>query len=249
MDDAQTVEDQKLYYRERTPEYDSWWHREGRYDKGPEFGSAWRREADLVSSALADFGPTGRVLELAGGTGNWTRELAGRADTLTVIDQSEESLELNRRKIEAAGLAQNITYLPTDVFGYEPSAQFDVVFFSFWQSHVPDSRFEQFWAMVKRALAPGGRVFLLDNAHPTLGENIHRAPIDVHTRADATEQGDQIDLLDGTARRTLADGREFRIVKRYWRPEDYVARMADLGWQAEAHETEHFFFWATLQPV
>lgn len=247
MDDSDAVEEQKLYYQERTPEYDSWWQRQGRYDKGPAFGSAWRDEAETVRLALTSFDPDGRVLELAGGTGNWTAELAGRAGDLTVVDQSAESLRVNRQKLEVAGLGQNTHYVQADLFAFEPPARFDVVFFSFWQSHVPDDRFERFWTMVRHAVAPGGRVFLLDNAHPSLGQSIHQAPVDVHTQAGATEQGGSIDLLDGTARRTLADGREFRIVKRYWRPDDYVAKMAQLGWRAEAHETEHFFFWATLE--
>lgn len=241
-----SLEEQKHYYRERAAEYDDWWQRRGRYDKGPEFQKAWRDEAAEVVAGLDRFAPVGRVLEIAGGTGNWTQELARHADHLTVIDQSTESLDINRRKLETQGLAERVDHQVADVFGYAPSSSYDAVFFSFWQSHVPDDRFEEFWAMVDRALAPGGRVFLLDNAHPVLGETVHEAPIDVHTESGSSQQG-TIDLLDGTAIRTLADGRQFQIVKRYWRPDDYVPRMAELGWQADAHETEHFFFWATVQ--
>lgn len=243
-----SLEEQKQYYRERAAEYDDWWQRQGRYDKGPEFHDAWRREAAEVLGALDNFVPRGRVLELAGGTGNWTKELARHASQLTVVDQSRQSLDINQRKLASLSRDGHVELVEADVFEYVPSEAYDAVFFSFWQSHVPDDRFVAFWAMVHRALAPGGQVFLLDNAHPSLGETMHHAPIDVHTQTVAVDQKSSIDLLDGTALRTLADGRQFQIVKRYWRPDDYVARMAELGWRAEAHETEHFFFWATLEP-
>jgi SAM-dependent methyltransferase len=48
--------------------------------------------------------------------------------------------------------------------GGVPTREFDVCFFGFWHSHVPAQRFEAFWQLVGRALRPGGRVFLVDNA-------------------------------------------------------------------------------------
>lgn len=240
------LEEQRRYYRERTPEYDDWWERRGRYDKGSAFKQAWLDDVDSVRRSLAAFGPTGNVLEIAGGTGNWTAELARHGGDLTVIEQSPESIAVNRAKLANLGASPN--YIEVDAFAYEPSETFDVVFFSFWQSHVPESHFVPFWQMVRRSLRPDGRVFLIDNAHPSVSETMHNAPIDVHTRA-VTPSEDPVDLLAGTAVRSLADGREFEIVKHYWRPKEYEQLMASLGWRMVADETEHFFFMAEGQPV
>jgi len=43
--------------------------------------------------------------------------------------------------------------------------RYDFVFFRFWLSHVPPSRFEQFWDQLRVTLAPGGTVFFVDNRY------------------------------------------------------------------------------------
>lgn len=57
------------YYRARAAEYDEWWFRRGRYDRGPNLNARWFEEAAELDQTLAGFGPRGRVLELACGTG------------------------------------------------------------------------------------------------------------------------------------------------------------------------------------
>ena len=93
------LEEQIAYYRARAPEYDEWFLRQGRYDLGQEQNARWRGELEDVLEALASFGPRGRVLELAGGTGFWTALVARTADALTVVDASPESLDINRRRV------------------------------------------------------------------------------------------------------------------------------------------------------
>ncbi len=44
----------------------------------------------------------------------------------------------------------------------DPGTRFDVVFFSAWLSHVPASRFGQFWQLAGRLLAGNGRVLFID---------------------------------------------------------------------------------------
>jgi demethylmenaquinone methyltransferase/2-methoxy-6-polyprenyl-1,4-benzoquinol methylase len=66
---------QIAYYPARAPEYDDWWERRYEYDFGPEFEARWAGEVAEVHAALAAFGPTGDVLELAAGTGIFTGRL------------------------------------------------------------------------------------------------------------------------------------------------------------------------------
>ena len=45
----------------------------------------------------------------------------------------------------------------------------------------------------------------------------------------------------GVVTRKLNDGRKFRIVKLFYRPEELTAKLSTLGWRAEIRQTEHYF--------
>jgi SAM-dependent methyltransferase len=220
--DADLLAEQKEYYRERAGEYDEWFERGGRYDHGPEFRVRWEAEVAEVQRILAAFDPAGRVLELAGGTGWWTEELVKYADRLTVVDASAEVLELNRRRVPDP----RVRRLCTDVFEWRPDGEYDVVFFSFWLSHVPPGRFDAFWERVASALAPGGRVCFVDSLRSEL------SPARDHRLAAPGEV---------VSERKLNDGRRFRIVKVFYHPAALQARLEALGWRASVAATEHFF--------
>jgi len=137
---AQNLAEQLEYYRARASEYDEWWFRQGRYDRGRELNGRWFGEIAELERALDDFGPRGRVLELAGGTGIWSAKLVECADQLTVVDASNEVIALNRERLRS----KRVRYIQADLFGWTSSERFDVVFFGFWLSHVPVSKFEAF---------------------------------------------------------------------------------------------------------
>lgn len=83
-------------------------------------------------------------------------------------------------------------------FAWRPPQRFDLCFFGFWLSHVPDARLPEFFELVRSALKPQGRVFLIDNG------------ADDPAHARISSGGEEV--------RRLYDGREFRIVKRYGEP-------------------------------
>jgi ubiquinone/menaquinone biosynthesis C-methylase UbiE len=147
--DAELLAEQVAYYRARAPRYDEWWQRCGVYDMGPELAAEWDRQLALVEEALATFSVSGHVLELAGGTGWWTQRLARCAETLTVVDSSPEALEISRSRTDR----DDIAYKVADVFSWLPDRAYDVVFFSFWLSHVPRQRSRAFWSMVRSCLS------------------------------------------------------------------------------------------------
>ncbi|MEW6153687.1 MAG: class I SAM-dependent methyltransferase [Actinomycetota bacterium] len=234
MDDG-VLDEQQAFYRARAPHYDDWWLGRGNYQRGEDRARRWHEQVVTIERALAEFGPRGDVLELAGGTGWWTLQLARTAGTLTVVDSSPEALELNRRRVSAAEGATTTTevdYVVADLFSWEPARQFDVVFFSFWLSHVPRARFADFWALVRRSLRPGGRAFLVDNRHqPTPG----------------VSGGDPyvVEYLPDLHRRRLEDGREFHVVKVTYGPDELAALLQADGWQPSIDATEWFLYgWA-----
>ncbi len=221
--------EQRLYYRERAGEYEDWWYRRGRYQRGDEADARWFAEVALLEEALAGFAPEGSVLELACGTGLWTSMLAATASSVTSIDASPEVLELARAKVGAP----NVSFIEADLFSWEPERRYDVCFFSFWLSHVPRELFGSFMDKVARALEPGGRVFLIDSA-PSVNASARD-----HRLGDPGEQ---------LALRRLADGREYRIVKHWFQAEELQRLLGELGWSARIAATDEFFVHGHARP-
>ncbi len=208
------LEQQREYYAARAPEYDDWWWRRGRYVLDAAREQRWLADVAEAEDRLRAFAPRGDVLELAAGTGIWTRKLVPLADRVVAVDANVETLALNT---PAAELVQ------ADVFEWTPPAQFDVCFFSFWLSHVPEDRFDAFWALVRTALRPGGRVFLVDSSS---GDRAHTA----------TGQEGELET------RTVSDGRAFRIVKRRWAPGELAERVRPLGFDLDLAMTANGSF-------
>lgn len=219
---------QLAYYRARASEYDTWFLRQGRYDRGEAHAQRWFGEVAQLECALTDFSPHGDILELACGTGWWTERLSEYGTSLTAVDASPEAIALNRERLPS----KHITYVQADLFAWEPERTFDTVFFSFWLSHVPPERFEGFWSLVRRCLKPGGRVFFIDSSY---------AP-------EATARDHTLNNPDAVSvTRRLGDGRTFEIVKVFYEPEPLEAQLGALGWKASVRQTETFFLHSTAQ--
>ena len=225
VDGDALLAEQIAYYRARAPEYDRWWERTDQYALDPELHAQWdadRRDlAALVDGWLAPF-RGGRALELACGTGIWTTRLAEQLGEVVAVDAAPETIAIARAKLPEDA---NVRFVEADVFAWEPDAEFDVVFFSFWISHVPPDRFAAFWSLVGRALAPGGRAVFMDNK-PRDGVWPPNAP-----------DGDSFVEL----RTDISSGDTHRIVKIYYEPAELEARITALGWRAQVTSTSRFF--------
>ena len=210
------------YYRARASEYDQWFQRQGRYDRGPEFNRMWAAEAEVVREAIRSWSPQGQVLELAAGTGLWTEHLISKAHHVTAVDASPEALSINRDRVGT----ERVTHLCADVFTWTPPREFDAVFFAFWLSHVPPDRLEAFFDLVNGCLVDGGSVFFVDSRFN---------PVSTAKDHQLKDENQQI------VTRKLNDGREFEIVKIFYRPKLLARQLNDLGWRFRIRETENFF--------
>lgn len=209
----QLLDDQVRYYRARAREYDA---------TTTPTGDPFAPHGEATRAALRAFEPTGDVLEIAAGTGQWTRILVEYATTLTALDASQEMLEVNRAKVADP----RVRYVVADLFAWEPPQAYDVIVFGFFLSHVPIALFEAFWAAVGRCLRPDGRVFFVDEADHDIWSE------------------EWIDRDRGVVQRTLTDGSQHRAIKVLWRPADLAARLVELGWDASVHP-EGPFYWGT----
>jgi demethylmenaquinone methyltransferase/2-methoxy-6-polyprenyl-1,4-benzoquinol methylase len=231
VSDHELLREQRDFYRARAPEYDEWWQRRGPYDKGDELALAWGQQVETVEAALASFRARGDVLELAGGTGWWTERLARTAASLTVVDSSSEALALSRERVDRA----DVDYVAADLFSWSPERLYDEVFFSFWLSHVPRSRFRSFWSFVGACLKPGGRVFLIDNREDPEQDKHWRDPYVVEYAPDLHV-------------RRLDDGSKYRVVKVKYEPDELRSLLDAEGWRADIAGTS-LFVYGSAQPV
>jgi demethylmenaquinone methyltransferase/2-methoxy-6-polyprenyl-1,4-benzoquinol methylase len=138
------------YYEQRQEEY------EAIYAK-PE------RQADLaeLESNLVRLVAGCRVLELACGTGYWTRRMARAAASIHATDASETLI--------AGALAScttpNVTAGALDAYAIPRSSGYNCVVAGFFLSHVPVNDRRRFLAGIAQAFLPGTRVVLFDNRY------------------------------------------------------------------------------------
>lgn len=191
------LREQAAYYRAFAGQYDI----------------AYERREDLQSlETLVDGLPiAGDVLELACGTGQWTRLLAARGHPVTAVDAAPEMLALAQARV--AGL--DVEFVQADLFDWRPTRRFDTVFFGFWLSHVPPDRFGDFWRTVGDALHPGGSACFLDSS---AGDLANEEMVD--------------DYAAPWARRPLPDGSTARVVKVFHDPDSLTQALHGIGWTA-----------------
>lgn len=229
MDDV--LNEQAAYYRARAAEYDEWFFRKGRYDRGEELNRQWFDEVAILRREVSSLKPTAHILELACGTGLWTEELARDPNAhITAVDASPEMLNINRARVGR----EDIQYIQADLFAWEPETTYDRVFFSFWLSHVPPDALAAFLEKVSRATRPGGDMFIIDSLPaPTSSAHDHAAydPGDVyHTRK-------------------LNDGREFRVIKVFYEAKSLEAALSAAGFKAIVQSTGNYFWYTHATKV
>ena len=191
------LREQAAYYRAQAGEYDL------AYEVNEELRSL---------EVLADGLPiAGDVLELACGTGQWTRFLAARGYRVTAVDAAPEMLAIARERVAGLG----VEFIEADLFDWRAPRRFDTVSFGFWLSHVPPDRFGDFWDLVGEALSPAGRACFVDSG-----------PGDMANEEVLVEQPAP------AVRRQLEDGSAHRIVKVFRDPLSLAQALHGLGWSA-----------------
>src|SRR5436190_3403716 len=96
----------QAYYDERATQYDDWYKHINLYDD-PANNAAWHAELEQLTTWVQAFGQ-GRLLEIASGTGWWTRRLARRA-AVTTLDYSPAMIEVLRGRLTAEGQRADVS--------------------------------------------------------------------------------------------------------------------------------------------
>ncbi|MEH2124554.1 class I SAM-dependent methyltransferase [Nostoc sp.] len=224
------IQQQIQYYRARANEYEQWFYRTGRYDRGEEINRRWFDEVAILKTALHQIEPVAHILELACGTGIWTQELLQIGQQITAIDAALEVIEINQQKLQSP----HITYQQWDLFTWEPERQYDLVFFSFWLSHIPPIELSSFLQKVSRSVRNGGQIFIIDSRFET-----------------TSTAKNHILKNDGSIyqMRKLNDGQEFQIVKVFYQPDELKHQLRLAQFNAEVKVTENYFIYAHGQKI
>jgi demethylmenaquinone methyltransferase/2-methoxy-6-polyprenyl-1,4-benzoquinol methylase len=201
------------YYAARAPEYD-------RVYLKPE------RQLDLRAIELwvrESFAKT-RVLEIACGTGYWTRHIAAVAACVRATDLTPETLAIAKRRVAAT----HVEFVIGDAYAPARSAgQFDAAFAGFWFSHVPISRRDEFLRNLSAALGPGAKVALLDNRFVEGSSS---------AIADRDAEGNSYQL------RRLSDGTNHRVLKNFPSEAELLSVAQCAG--RNARVTQWQYYWA-----
>jgi ubiquinone/menaquinone biosynthesis C-methylase UbiE len=204
------------YYAKRATEY------EAIYAK-PE------RQADLaaMTMAIVDAFSGRRVIEVACGTGWWSRHIASVAASLDAYDINEETLAIARMKPvppDRARFAIGDAYAPPAA--NDSSQPYDAAFAGFWWSHVLKRDVSRFLEALHRVLAPGAKVVFLDNRY-VAGSS---TPM---SRVDANGDGWQL--------RKLGDGSQHEVLKNF--PSEQELRAAVAPYASDVQVKLYDYYW------
>jgi ubiquinone/menaquinone biosynthesis C-methylase UbiE len=215
MDDA-VLQEQMRYYRERAAEYDSTALGD---DDGAAIHPLGQELRAWPANIMALLAPCEEAVELACGTGIWTRPLLSVARHILAVDASPEMLALNRAKVADA----RVRYQLADLFTWEAKTPVDLAFAALWLSHVPTERLPRMLSALRRAVRPSGQLCIVDEPDTSL------------VRPPATPDS----YLE---QRELRDGRQFQIVKIYRSPQRLAALCRDAGFAQVTTIPGAYFF-------
>jgi ubiquinone/menaquinone biosynthesis C-methylase UbiE len=182
------------YYRARAPEYEQIYYRDNPVRRA-EIDAEARRLAELVSGKT--------VLELACGTGYWTRVISQTAARITASDIAPEALVEGRKKQYGC----DVTFVEADMFAHDfGEACYDLVALGFWFSHHPRQEYDRLFDLLARPLKKDGQIWMIDNNPPAEG---------------SAEMSCHVDEFGNNYKhRFLSDGRPFVILKNYFSRND-----------------------------
>jgi len=141
------------------------------------------------------------VLEVACGTGNWTRLVAPCARTIVATDYSEGMLDVARsRQIPKTRFVHDDAYS----LGKIGSERFNVGYALWLVSHLSRARWDEFFTAFHARLNPGAKVLLVD---------------DIRRPDDTDPWYSKVDTRDSYEIRRLPNGKSYEIVKTYFTPE------------------------------
>jgi|SRR5450830_248888 len=182
------------------------------------------RQDDLaaVTARVADVLEGHTVLELACGTGYWTRIIAETADSVHATDINPEVLA----RAQQHGVPDNVTFAQADAFDLPADiGDYTAVFAGLWWSHVKREEQEKHLAQLRAKLGKDVLLVLLDECYVEgLTTVIARTDLEGNTHQQRMMAGERVEIVknfptDSYLRKKLGNAaREIRVKRseHYW---------------------------------
>src|SRR5688572_26786215 len=134
----------RSYYAARAAEYDNVYLKPER-----------QLEFRAIEQWLPPIFAGAQVLEVACGTGYWTKFIAPVATHVVALDATPETISLAKQRISQ----EKIQFLIGDAYALpQHDTKFDAAFAGFWFSHIPKQRRHEFMRGLYSKLKPGAKV-------------------------------------------------------------------------------------------
>ena len=164
-----------------------------------------------------------RVLEVAAGTGTWTRFIAPQTFSLLATDLKEQALQSARRRVASA----KVRFSAADAYALPPAlGQFDGAFAGFWLSKVPRSRLHSFFCSLHARLQPGAKVLLLDRRF---------VPGQAAPLVECDDEGNTYQVRLGP------QGVVQRVLRNFPEPTELLQAVAGQACNASVHQWVHYW--------
>lgn len=186
------------YYSHRVEEYEDIYYRDD---------LVRQNEQTEIHNELRSIFKNKSVLEVACGTGYWTKTISEVANNILAIDYSKDVIDVAKSKNLSADFLVDDAYKLKKV-----ENSFNGGCANFWFSHVPRNIISEFLNTFHDKLAKGSHVFMADNIFlKGIGGDLIR------------KQGDE----NTYKVRTLSDGSTYEIIKNYYSREELAERFKD----------------------
>jgi len=175
------------YYQQRAKEYEAIYDKPERQD-----------DLEVLYISLQELVSNANVLEIACGTGYWTKTMAKTCHSIQAIDYSTSVLEIAQAK--EYGNTQ-VNFQQEDFWKLQaPKIKKDVVFGGFIWSHIPNEKLIDFLQLLRQQIKEGGKLLFIDNQY-VAGSSTPISRTDKHGNTYQT--------------RRLANGKEFEVLKNF----------------------------------
>lgn len=227
--------DQELheYYSLRAPEYEEIYDREDRREELKELANDLKQECRGLN-----------VLELACGTGYWSRIIGSTATTLRGVDFSEKSLEIAHSKLDQA--RRNASEISHDMLGSvinerlcpieltvgnafelrDLNSVYQLGFSGFFWSHIPRGELSRLLTLFHSKLEPRSKVVWIDNNYVEgVSTPIYSSP----------------SFRDTFQKRSLRTGKTFEVLKNFPKDQEIERSIAPYSSDVKIQRSRHFW--------
>jgi SAM-dependent methyltransferase len=132
------VREQVAFYEADAVPYQAWLDELENPENRSAVAVAHRDKQRRLTEVLAGLAPLGRTLEIAAGTGRFSRLLAPHVSTLTLLDSSPTSLQIAEERLGSQ--TPHAATVVADVFDMDAAALggFDTIAFAAWSTTCPE---------------------------------------------------------------------------------------------------------------